>query len=148
MAHEHEKPVAVASPPSGQLTTSQLPTSQLPTSELVMETTRQALTLVRSELELAKAELKSDLASELAAVKGLGLAALGALATLNLLLVAAALGLASFMPGWAAALVVAGIVALLAVVAAGVGWKHVRAPLARTRRSLQEDARWVKERAA
>jgi hypothetical protein len=124
------------------------PTSDLSTSQLVVETTREAMALIKSEIELAKAELKADVTSEISAIKGLGLAALGALAALNLLLVSGALGLATMMPAWAAGLIVTGIVALLATVAGAIGWKHIKAPLARTRKSLEEDARWVKERAA
>jgi hypothetical protein len=122
--------------------------SELSTSQLVLETTREAMALIKSEIALARTELKADLASELSAVKGLGLGILGALAALNLLLVSGALGLATVMPAWAAGLVVAGVVALVAAIAGAIGWRHVKAPLARTRKSLEEDARWVKERAA
>ena len=148
MTHEIESPSRAAVAPETPAPARGPITSELSTSELVVETTREALTLIRSEIELAKAELKADLASEISAIKGLGLAVLGALAALNLLLVSGALGLATLMPAWAAGLVVAGLVALVAVVAGLVGWKHIKAPLARTRKSLQEDARWVKERAA
>jgi uncharacterized membrane protein YqjE len=121
-------------------------TSDLSTSQLVIETTREAMQLIKSEIELAKTELKADVARELSAIKTLGLALLGAVAALNLLLVSGALGLATVMPAWAAGLAVTGVVALVAAIAGAVGWKHVKAPLARTRKSLEEDARWVKER--
>ena len=120
--------------------------SDLSTSQLVIETTREAMALIKSEIELAKAELKNDVARELAAIKTLGLALLGAVAAVNLLLVSGALGLATVMPAWAAGLAVTGVVALVAAIAGAVGWKHIKAPLARTRKSLEEDARWVKQR--
>jgi uncharacterized membrane protein YqjE len=120
--------------------------SDLSTSQLVIETTREAMALIKSEIELAKTELKADVARELSAIKQLGLAVLGALAALNLLLVSGALGLATVMPAWAAGLAVTGVVALVAAIAGAVGWRHIKTPLARTRKSLEEDARWVKGR--
>src|SRR5689334_11197908 len=79
---------------------------EMSSPKLVVEATREAMTLVRSEIELAKAEVKADLHGEIVAAKGLGVAAVAALATLTLLLVAAAFGLSRTMPDWAAALVV------------------------------------------
>jgi hypothetical protein len=122
--------------------------SGMSSPKLVMEVTREALTLIRSEMDLAKVELKEDLRGEIAAAKQLSVAAVAALSMLNLLLVAAAFGLARVMPDWAAALVVAAVMAVVAGVAGAVGWKHVKVPLARTRKSLEEDVRWVKERTA
>jgi hypothetical protein len=144
MAHDENRPARAAAP---KPVASTEPAHELSTSQLVVETTREALTLIKSEIELAKAELKADVASEVAAAKGLGVATVGALAVVNLLLVAAALGLGTVMPAWAAALLVASVVAVVAAVAGALGWRHVKAPLARTRKSLEEDARWVKERA-
>jgi len=96
---------------------------ELSTPQLVVEATREALTLVRSEIELAKTELRDDLASEITAVKGLSVAAMATLAAVNLLLVSGVLALATVMPAWAAALVFAAAVALVATIAGTVGWK-------------------------
>jgi peptidoglycan/LPS O-acetylase OafA/YrhL len=52
------------------------------------------------------------------------------------------------MPVWAALLLVAGVVLLVAGIAAALGYRKVRVPLQRTRKSLEEDVRWVKERTA
>jgi uncharacterized membrane protein YqjE len=120
----------------------------LSTPQLISEAAREAVTLVKSEIELAKVELKDDLKSEVQALAGLSVAGLCALLMVNLLLVAAVLGLAAVMPGWLAALIVAAVVGLAGGIAGAIGWKHVKMPLARTRRSLEEDARWMKERTA
>jgi uncharacterized membrane protein YqjE len=122
--------------------------SALSSPRLVGETAREAIALIKAQVELAKTELKEDMRSELGAAKGLSVGLVAGLCGLNLLLVLAALGLAQVMPAWAAVLVVAGVVLLVAAIATALGVKRVRVPLQRTRRSLQEDVRWVKERTA
>jgi uncharacterized membrane protein YqjE len=120
--------------------------SQASTPQLIGEAAREAIALVKSEIELAKAELKEDIKAEVAAAKGLSVAAVCALLMVSLLLVAVVLALANVMPGWAAALIVAAVVGIGGAIAGAVGWKHIKMPLARTRKTLQEDARWLKER--
>jgi uncharacterized membrane protein YqjE len=120
----------------------------LPSGQLMAETAREAITLVKTQIELAKVELKQDLQSEVKAAKGLSVAAICGLSMLNMLLVAAVLALMTVMPAWGAALLMAGGVALVGGIAGIVGWRHVKAPLVRTRKSLEEDVRWVKERTA
>ncbi len=143
----NEKQTAVA-PASVTVPGAVAPASALSTPQLVTEAAREAINLVKTEIELAKAELKEDLKSEITAAKGLSVAAICALGTFNMLLVAAAFALANVVPGWAAALIVAAVVGLLGGIAGAVGWKHIKSPLSRTRKSLEEDVRWVKERAA
>ena len=122
------------------------PVAEMSSARLVAESAQEAMNVVKAEIALAKIELRADLKSEVAAAKGLGVAAVCALVTLSLLAVSAALALSQLMPGWAAALLVAAVVALVGGVSAAFGWKHVKTPLARTRRSLVENMRWVKER--
>jgi len=53
------------------------------------------------------------------------------------------------MPGWLAALGMAGLLLAIGAVLALVGWKrHVSAPLAVTRKTVKEDVQWAKERLA
>ena len=53
------------------------------------------------------------------------------------------------MPGWAASLVVAAVVLAIGTAAGLWGWaKRVKKPLDTTRRSLQENVRFAKERIA
>ena len=124
---------------------------ELPTRDLVTELARKASALARKEVELAKAEVKADLRSEIKMASGLGVAGLCAIFTVQLLLTAIVFALfeSGLLPGWAAALVVAAVV-LAAGTAIGLwGWaKRVRKPLDTTRRSLRENARWAKEQIA
>ena len=81
--------------------------------------------------------------------KGLGVAGLCAIWAVSLMLVAGAFALATVLPGWAAALIVAAAVLLVGTIAGLVGWgKRVKQPLEATRRTLKEDALWAKERLA
>jgi hypothetical protein len=121
------------------------------TRDLVTELARKASELARKEVALAKSEVKEDLRAEIRMASGLGVAGVCALLTLQMLLVALALGLAEadVMSGWLAALVIAGVVLLIGTVAGWIGWmKRVRKPLDATRRSLEENVQWVKERMA
>jgi hypothetical protein len=121
----------------------------LSTAELIKEITREVGVLVRKQIELAKAELREDVRAEAVAAGGLGVGAIAALLALNMIFVTIALALARVMPGWAAGLIVTGFLLGIAAIAALVGWsKRVRTPLERTRRSLQEDIKWTKERLA
>ena len=121
------------------------------TRDLVTELARKAGELARKEVALAKSEVKEDLRSEIKMASGLGVAGVCALITLQLLLVALVLGLseAGVLSGWLAALIVAAVVLAIGTVAGLIGWgKRVRTPLSATRRSVEENVRWVKERMA
>ncbi|HVV17255.1 MAG TPA: phage holin family protein [Polyangia bacterium] len=121
------------------------PPASLSSGELVREIGREAERLVKAQIALARAELRADLMREAQMGAGLGVSALAALVTLNMLLVTTALALALVLPAWAAGLIVSGLSALVAVVAAAVGWRRrITNPLARTRRELKEDATWAR----
>lgn len=123
--------------------------SEVPTGELVEELVGKVTRLARKEMELAKTELQQNLRSEVAMAKGLGIAGVCALTTLNLLLVALAMFLGRWIPEWGAALLVAAGVLLVGTLAGLWGWsRRVKEPLATTRRTLREDVRWAKERIA
>jgi uncharacterized membrane protein YqjE len=121
----------------------------LSTRELVSRILKTGSRLVSKEIELARAEVMADLAAELAMIKMLAAAAVGALLGVNLLLVAAVFALTHWMPGWLAALVLGGIILGASAVVGYVGWqRRVTSPLAVTRKALTEDLQWVKERIA
>jgi uncharacterized membrane protein YqjE len=121
----------------------------LSTVELVKQIAHESQDLIKAQVELAKTELRADLGRELQMVAGMGVASLSALVGTTLLLVTAILGLATTMPAWLAGLIVSVAVLLFAGIAAAMGWRRrVRHPLARTRRELQEDVRWTKEKMA
>ena len=116
---------------------------------LITEITGKARLLAKKEIELAKAEIRADVKSELQTAKALGIAAVAALLGVNALLVAVILALATAIPGWAAALIVGGVILGVAAVLGYIGWRrHVKNPLASTRRTLRKDIQWLKERLA
>jgi hypothetical protein len=115
------------------------------TGELLRALAKHSGDLVKKEVALAKAEVRMDVGHEAQMAAGLGVAGFFGLTAFNLLLVAAVLALAGPLQGWAAALIVAGVMGGVAALAAAFGWKkRVRHPLARTQRTLREDVRWVK----
>jgi uncharacterized membrane protein YqjE len=127
------------------------PLRRMGTKDLVTEVARKASTLARKEVELAKAELKTDLRNEVKMAGGLGAAGLFAIWGVELLLVAIVLALmeSGVLPGWAAALIVAAVVFAIGAGIGLWGWsRRVKKPLDTTRRSLEEDVRWAKERLA
>jgi uncharacterized membrane protein YqjE len=116
------------------------------TRALVGEIGSQLVQLAQAEVELARAELASNVRSGRRALVGLGVATVAALVGVTLLLVSGVLGLAMLMPGWLAALIVAGVVFGVGAGAGYMGWQQrPRSPLALTRKSLKEDWKWLKE---
>ena len=82
-------------------------------------------------------------------VKLFGAAALLALLALNLLLMAAVLAMAAWLPAWVAALALGGLLLVVAAVLGAVAWsRRVQAPLDLTRKTVKEDLQWAKERLA
>jgi len=123
--------------------------SELSTLELVSRLARTASRLVTREAELAKVEARADIAATVEMARRLAVAAAAGLVGVTMLLVALAFALTAWLPGWAAALIIAAVVLAVAAVAAMSGWsRRVRTPLARTRESVKEDLEWVKQRIA
>ena len=121
----------------------------LSTLQLVKEIAMQSGLLVKKQVELAKTELKADARTEAKVAGGLGLAAVGAIITVTLLLVTAALALSLVLPAWAAGLIVSGVVAAAVAIVAGISWsRRVRKPLQRSRDGLRRDVRFARERFA
>jgi uncharacterized membrane protein YqjE len=124
---------------------------RLRTRDLVMELAGKAKVLARKEIELAKTEVKADLRAEIKMASGLGVAGLCGIVALVLLLVAVAFALqeAGVLPGWLATLILAAVVLAIGTVAGVWGWaRRVRRPLDTTRRSIQENVQWAKDRIA
>jgi uncharacterized membrane protein YqjE len=121
----------------------------LSTRELVAEIARKVSHLVKAEVDLAKTEVRENLAAELAAAKAVAVAIVAAVVGLSTLSFALVIGVAHFMAAWLAAVVVGGVFVIVAVVIAGVGWSwHVKTPLAKTRQAVKENVEWAKERVA
>ncbi len=146
---ETERLIVAGATPPGAARTETL--RQMQTKELVTETGRKASLLVKKEIELAKAEMRAQVRAEIKMASGLGIAGVCALIGLEMLLVALAFGLmeSGVLPGWAAALIIAGVVLAIGAGAGLWGWaKRVRKPLETTQRSVKEDVRWARERMA
>ncbi|HEU5156007.1 MAG TPA: phage holin family protein [Streptosporangiaceae bacterium] len=110
--------------------------------ELVALTSANLSRLVKSEIELAKLELKGD--AKRAALGGVmfGVAGVIACVVVILLSIAAAYGLvAAGIYHWAAFLIVSGAYVLLAAVLVGVGYARMRkmSGLRATRRTVTDD---------
>jgi uncharacterized membrane protein YqjE len=122
-----------------------------PTAELLRQLSDQTTTLLRQEIELAKLELreKAKKAGTGAGMFGgaglLGVYAFGALTACIIL------ALATFVPGWLAALIVAVVYAAIAGILALRGRAKVKEagpPVPeQTVDTTKEDVRWVKARA-
>ena len=123
--------------------------SRASTGELVGQLSEQLTTLVRSEVRLAQAEVTQK-AKKLGVGIGLfGGAGVMALLGVGALITAAILALALVLPGWAAGLIVAAILFLVAGVLALLGRKDVQQaapPLPTdTLASVQTDIETVKQ---
>ena len=122
-----------------------------PTSELLKQLTDQTTRLVRQEIELAKLELqeKGKKAGVGAGMFG-GAAALG-LYALGALTATIILALATFLPGWVAALIVTVVYGAVAGVLALRGKAQVKQATPpvpeQAVETTKEDARWVKTKA-
>ena len=124
-------------------------TQSLSTRQLLARLLETVSLLVTKEVELARAELKADVKTELDMVKLLVAAGTVALFGVNMLLVAAVFALTVWIPGWVAALAVAVVLIVIGAVLALVGWqRRVSAPMAVTRQIVKEDVQWAKERLA
>lgn len=117
--------------------------------ELLNDLGRESSTLIRQEIQLAKTEL-----TEKAVAAGKGAAffiVAGVLAffAVQIFLAAAVLGLALVLPAWGAALVVGGILLLLAGIVALIAVSSVKkaeSPMPQqTVQTLKEDVRWAKQ---
>jgi uncharacterized membrane protein YqjE len=121
-----------------------------PVGDLVKQLASQTSTLVRQELDLAKAEM-----SEKATVAGKGAGLLGGAAAVGLLAAGSLtacliLALSEVIPDWLAALIVALVMGAIAAVLALQGRNRIRAATPpvpeQTVETVKEDVEWAKTR--
>ncbi|NLP00908.1 MAG: phage holin family protein [Fibrobacter sp.] len=123
--------------------------SNLSLPQVIKEIWTQFSRLMRKEIELAKTELRADIRSEVFMLSGLGIAAVLVLLTISMLLVTLILALSEILPGWAAGLIVSGVLLLLSAIVAIISWrKRVKVPLKRTREVLEGDLKFTRGRFA
>ena len=115
--------------------------NERPIGALVADAAGQLSTLMRKEVELARVEVKRDVAAAAVGTAGFGVAAALALVAALVLSAAAVLGLGTWIPMWLAALLVGGAEATVAGLAALAGRRAVRAvqPPERVLRTLKAD---------
>ncbi len=119
--------------------------------ELVKDITAQSAALARKEIELAEAEMMIKGKRAGLGVGMFGGAGLLALFGLGALTVAAILGLALVLPGWASALIVAGVYLGLAGIVALLGGVELRRakplPPTEAAESVKDDVEWIRAHA-
>jgi len=118
-----------------------------PIGELVKDLSSQTSTLVRQEIELARAEIqqKGKLAGKGAGM--LGGAAIAALLALGALTAGLVALLDKAMATWVAALIVMALWAIVALVLAKAGQKSLQSatpPAPKTVETVKEDIQWAK----
>ncbi|GGW51833.1 phage holin family protein [Streptomyces xantholiticus] len=126
-------------------------TSDEPVGELVGRASQQIAQLVREEMQLARAEM-SEKGKRFGRGGGLfGGAGLVTVLGLQALVATAIIALALVLPWWAAGLIVAGVLFLIAGVLAAAGKKNIRQATPpkpeQAMSSMQRDVREIKERA-
>jgi uncharacterized membrane protein YqjE len=114
--------------------------------ELFADLTRDMSTLVRQEVQLAKTEMAQKAAAFGRNIVLLAVAAMFGMLALQVLCATAILALSLVVEAWLAALIVAGVLVLLAVLCALVAMRSFRkASLApqQTMETIREDVRWA-----
>jgi hypothetical protein len=105
-------------------------------------------TIIRSELRLAKTEVKEEAAKAGKAVGTIAAGAVLGLYAVGFLLVTIVRALEMVTPPWVASLIVAGVVGVGAYVAITLGrtrMKRVHAAPEKTIQTTKENAQWVKD---
>jgi uncharacterized membrane protein YqjE len=103
--------------------------------------------IVRSEVRLAKTEISEEVAKARAASVLCGIGALMLSFSTLFVLLAIVYALSDVVPAWAAALIVAAGVGLIAAICLGMGMKRFKAMRAppRTSATLKENVEWAKQ---
>jgi len=117
-------------------------------SELLQDIARNLQDLIRSEVRLAKAEVKQEAREAATSVVWLAAGVAGALSAWMLVLWAAVYGLAHVMPLWAAALLPGLVLGGIAAMLVTAGWRRVarvRPVPERAVASVKEDLEWLKQ---
>ncbi|GAA4136294.1 phage holin family protein [Actinomadura keratinilytica] len=118
------------------------------TAELIRHLSEQSARLVREELRLAQLELRHKSGRAAKAAKMFGGAGALALYGGGALVAAAVLALALVLPAWAAALIMAGVLFVVAGLMALQGRRHLRlaTPPVRTADSVRADVHEIQQR--
>lgn len=101
--------------------------------------------MIRSEIRLARAEMREEVGKTADSAKLLGAGAGMALFGVGFLLVAVVQLLALVMPSWAASLIMGAVLAIAGAALLMSGKKHLQAPTPRkTIENVKENVEWMK----
>lgn len=114
--------------------------------QLMKEVTEDLSTLVRKEIELAKSEISRSVAAKAKGVVVIAIAAFIGFFALIFVLLAIRDGFTEIIPRWAADLATAGILLVIATIAALAAKKKLATPIRTelTKQNLKEDVELVK----
>ena len=125
-----------------------LPTPQKSLGELFADLSSQISALVRQEVQLAKTEITQKISGLAKGAAALAVAAFLGVAAFFVLLLAAIYALSLIVPAWAAALIVAVVLLIIAGVAALTGIKMLKSATPpvpeKTMETLKETPQWLK----
>jgi uncharacterized membrane protein len=119
-----------------------------PLTGLLTELAQETTTLVRKEVELAKAEVSEKVTQATSGAVSLAAGGMVAFAGVLFLLLALTFFLATMMEPWLAALIVGGVVTVIGIILVSMGKSKLSARNLqpnRTIATLQDDKRWAKE---
>jgi uncharacterized membrane protein YqjE len=117
-------------------------------SDVLQDVIRNVQEIVRSEVRLAKAEIREEAAKTKSATLLLGAGAVTAIFAILFLLLMIVLALALVMPSWAAALIVGAALAVVAGVTLPAGirrFKLIHPTPERTVETIKENVEWAKQ---
>ncbi|MDQ5816312.1 MAG: phage holin family protein [Actinomycetota bacterium] len=114
--------------------------------QLMKEITEDISTLIRKEIELAKQELGTSVATKAKGAAILAVVAVMGFFMLIFLLLALRDGLDSFLWTWVADLVTVGVLGIIALVAALIAKRKLATPITAdmTKKTIKEDVEWAK----
>jgi uncharacterized protein (DUF2062 family) len=123
-------------------------TSDRSISDILQDAFRNLQTIVRSEVQLAKTELREEIVKAKSAAPGLAVGATSGFFCLLFLLLAIMYALALAVPTWAAALILAVILGATAAATLNAGLKQLKRvhPVpTKTVESMKENAEWARQ---
>ena len=118
-----------------------------PVPEVLRDIVGNLQDLVRSELLLAKTELKEQAADAVKVAVTYGIGLMSGFYGIGLLLLAAVYGLTMIMAAWLAALLLGAVLTVMAIAFMSAGkkqWKRLNPSRSKTIQSLEESLQWSK----
>ena len=124
-----------------------MPSGDRSIAVVLQDIIRDVQDIVRSEVRLAKTELREEITKARSASVLVGIGVLAGILSVFFLLLTAVYALSLIVPDWAAALIVAAGVAIVAGVTLGTGLKQFKTVHAapKTVASLKENVEWAKQ---